>query len=310
MSRQHPEAKRWRGHRGRSVAGAWAAALLVALSACAGPQRIVAFGDVHGDLAATRSALRLAGAIDERDRWVGGRLIVVQTGDQLDRGDDERAILDLFQRLKVEADAAGGGFHPLLGNHELMNVRGDLRYVTEAGFAEFADDFSSYLAGPGLEEIDPAQWGRLAAFLPGGPYARLLAERDLILVLEGTVFVHGGVLPAHVSYGLDRINQETRSWLRGEGELPEILSGSESPQWTRLYSRDPDPEACETLRQVLDSLEARRMVVGHTVQPEGITSACDGMVWRVDTGMSSYYGGPLQVLEIVEDSVRILRPGG
>lgn len=292
------------------MAGMGAAALLLALSACAGPQRIVAFGDVHGDLAATRNALRLAGAIDERDRWVGGRLIVVQTGDQLDRGDDERAILDLFERLRAEADAAGGGFHPLLGNHELMNVRGDFRYVTEAGFAEFAEDFARYVDGPGLEEIDPAHRGRLAAFLPGGPYTRFLAERDLILVLEGTVFVHGGVLPNHVAYGIDRINEETRGWLRREAEFPEILDGSESPQWTRLYSRDPDPEACETLRQVLEALEARRMVVGHTVQSEGITSACDGMVWRVDTGMSAYYGGPLQVLEIVEDSVRVLRPGG
>ena len=53
------------------------------------PPRLLAFGDVHGDLQATRQALRLAGAIDAHDRWVGGPLVVVQTGDQLDRGDDE-----------------------------------------------------------------------------------------------------------------------------------------------------------------------------------------------------------------------------
>ena len=69
--------------------------LVMAGAACVGEdeQRIVAFGDVHGDLEAARGALRLAGAIDEQDRWIGGDLIVVQTGDQLDRGDQEQAIL-------------------------------------------------------------------------------------------------------------------------------------------------------------------------------------------------------------------------
>jgi len=107
--------------------------LLVLLfpSALAAQNHIVAIGDVHGDLDATRSALRLAGAIDAEDRWIGGQLVVVQTGDQLDRGDEERAILDLFDRLRSQAAAAGGAFHALLGNHELMNAKGDLRYVTD-----------------------------------------------------------------------------------------------------------------------------------------------------------------------------------
>ncbi|HSG47383.1 MAG TPA: metallophosphoesterase [Longimicrobiales bacterium] len=309
MAAHRPAVTSTRNHRS-ALATRAALALVVLISACAPAQRIVAFGDVHGDLDATRRALRLAGAIDDQDRWIGGRLIVVQTGDQLDRGDDERAILELFDRLRVEAAASGGAFHALLGNHELMNVRSDLRYVTEGGFEAFDGNPALYDGDPRLAEIEPGQRGRVAAFLPGGPYAQLLAERDLILQLDGTVFVHGGVLPAHVSYGLERINDETRRWLRGEAELPEILVGSESPQWTRLYSRDPDAEACETLSLVLEALEAERMVMGHTVQPEGITSACDGRVWRIDTGMSSYYEGPLEVLEIVEDSVRILRPNG
>ena len=100
---------------------------LMAVTSCVeeDEQRIVAFGDVHGDFEAARGALRLAGAIDEQDRWSGGELIVVQTGDQLDRGDQEQAILDLFERLRIESEAAGGAFHALLGNHELMNARVD-----------------------------------------------------------------------------------------------------------------------------------------------------------------------------------------
>src|SRR5260221_9664491 len=70
--------------------------------------RVVAIGDLHGDLGATRRVLQLAGAIDDHDAWVGGKLVVVQTGDEIDRGDDDRQILDLIEKLKRDAKAAGG----------------------------------------------------------------------------------------------------------------------------------------------------------------------------------------------------------
>ena len=65
----------------------------------AAPARLVAIGDLHGDLDATRAALRLAGAIDTLDRWIGRDLVVVQTGDILDRGDEERAVFGLLAAL-------------------------------------------------------------------------------------------------------------------------------------------------------------------------------------------------------------------
>ncbi|MGD2067784.1 MAG: metallophosphoesterase [Gemmatimonadota bacterium] len=284
--------------------------LVVVLSGCAGPRRIVAFGDVHGDLEATREALRLAGAIDRTDHWVGGDLIIVQTGDQLDRGGEEQAILDLFDRLRGEAAEAGGAFHPLLGNHELMNVTGDLRYVTDQGFDDFLDAVEFDPADSTLAGFEPRARARMAALRPGGVYARLLGEWKLILLLDGNVFVHGGVLPRHVEYGIDRLNTETAAWLRGEAERPVILDGSDSPEWTRLYSSEPDSLACDVLGQVLERLDAERMVMGHTVQKGGIDSICGGRGWRIDVGMSAHYGGHAEVLEIVGDSARVLRSGG
>jgi len=285
---------------------------LLAACACSGGDetRIVAFGDVHGDLEATRSALRLAGAIDVEDRWIGGELIVVQTGDQLDRGNDEQAILELFERLRVESAAAGGAFHALLGNHELMNAKGDLRYVTEEGFADFADAVEYHPSDPRLAEFEPHERARMAALMPGGPYAHLLAQRQVILRVGDILFVHGGVLPDHVTYGIDLINRETQAWLRGEADRPGVLQGSDSPQWTRLYSDEPDSQACEALTEVLSGLEATRIVMGHTVQDEGISSACEGRAWLIDVGMAAHYGGPVEVLEIIGDSVRVLRAGG
>jgi len=48
------------------------------------------------------------------------------------------------------------------------------------------------------------------------------------------------------------------------------------------------------------------MVVGHSVQPQGINAACDGKVWRIDVGLSAHYGGPLQVLQLTRGIPRVL----
>src|SRR5688572_20846577 len=101
------------------------------------PKRVVAIGDLHGDISGTRSALRAAGVIDDKDNWIGKDTVVVQTGDVLDRGDDEQAILDLIFKLEGEARAAGGAVIMLLGNHELMNGAGDFRYVTPGAMNDF-----------------------------------------------------------------------------------------------------------------------------------------------------------------------------
>jgi len=270
-------------------------------------QRIVAIADLHGDLDSTRAALRLAGAVDTVDHWVGGNLIVVQTGDQLDRGDDEQAILDWLDRLQDEAQAAGGALHILNGNHELMNARPDLRYVTEGGFVDFQDSVEISAPDSLLLAHDPFQRARVAAFRPGGPYARMLAKRPVVLILGENVFVHGGVLPMHLDYGLERLNREVSAWLLGEGEPPAFIHTRESPTWTRTYSDDVGDDDCAQLAAVLERLGAKRMIVGHTVQDEGITPLCDGTVWCIDSGLAEYYGSRIEVLEIEGDQIRVLR---
>ena len=270
--------------------------------------RLVAIGDLHGDLGATRAALRLAGAIDENDRWVGGDLVVVQTGDYLDRGDDDRSIIELFASLSPQARAAGGALHVLNGNHEAMNVAGDFRFVTPKSYADFAEIAPKPELAPIVRRFPAERRGRAAAFLPGGPFAVRLAEHDAVIVVGDTVFTHGGVLPQHVSYGIERINTELRRWMLGQiATAPPMVTGQESPIWSREYSfGEPRPAVCEMLDKALRQLRAVRMVVGHTPQKEGINSACDEHVWRIDVGMSAFYGGRPEVLEIRGQKVRAL----
>jgi hypothetical protein len=261
------------------------------------PKRLVAIGDLHGDLAATRAALRAAGAIDDADRWIGGELVVVQTGDVLDRGDDEQAILDLIARLEREAQAAGGAVIMLLGNHELMNAAIDFRYVTPGAMTDFDDapgvDASKYA------QLPEALRGRVAALAPGGAYAKRLAEHDVVAIVGDTVFSHAGVVGAWVTQ-VEEANRSARCWLDGQAggiyDAPAVLRSDDSPVWTRALGR---AEAdCAAARAALAALGAKRMVVGHTVQAE-INGACDGTVWRIDVGLGKAYGGPIQVLELV-----------
>ncbi len=268
--------------------------------------RVVAIGDLHGDIAATRKVFELASAMDSSGHWVGGELVVVQTGDQLDRGDGEREILNLLERLQREARAAGGRLVVLNGNHEAMNVLGDFRYVTR----EALDDFSGLEpSSPYAQEVEGPARSRAQAFLPGGAMALRLAKRPIVAQVGETVFVHGGVTPKHINYGISRMNREVGRFMRGKRtQPPSPMVDPEGPLWTRIYSQGKvNASTCAVLEKTLRLMGAQRLVVGHTVQRGGISSSCDERVFRIDVGLSNHYGGrELQVLEIRGDQTKVL----
>jgi hypothetical protein len=271
------------------------------------PKRLVAIGDLHGDIAAMRAALRTAGAINDKDVWIGGELVVVQTGDILDRGDDEQAMIDLALKLEDDAKQSGGAFIMLIGNHELMNAAGDFRYVTPGAMQDFDD-------APGL---DTSAWakvpervrGRISALGPGGVYAKKIAAHNVIAIVGDTIFSHAGVLAEWASQ-IDGINASSRCWLDGQAggvdaKVP-ALSGDSSPVWTRAFGIDPVD--CAVAKESLAKLGLARQVVGHTVQDKGVNGVCDGTIWRIDVGLAKLYGGPIEVLELTPDKPpRVLR---
>src|SRR6476661_296300 len=99
----------------------------------------VAIGDIHGDLDAFERSLRAAGLADARGQWIGGRTVLVQTGDYMDRGPEVRGVLDRLMALESAAAAAGGRVIVLVGNHEVMNLLGELRDVRPSTYQAFAD---------------------------------------------------------------------------------------------------------------------------------------------------------------------------
>lgn len=249
----------------------------------------------------------------------------------MDRGDSEIAIVMLLRELHEQAQVEGGGVYMLNGNHESLNIAGDYRYVTDNALIE-----SALAAGltPGdihtlYREVRnaPQRKQRLAkirdrVYGPGMPMALELSRNPTVLVVNDTVFAHGGLLPTHVAYGLERINAEVAAWMRGEldpyGDLPGdrvkppflAMGNADSVMWSRTFSRERwnNPierfHACALLRSALDAIGAKRLVVGHTPQLAGCNSECDGRVWRIDVGMSSgVLNADAQVLQIIQDPV-------
>ena len=278
----------------------------------AGTNRVVAIGDIHADIGALRRALQAAGAIDARGEWIGGALTVVQLGDLIGRSDEEREVLDFIFDVQRRAARAGGAVHALIGNHEVFGGRVDNQAVGRSPFAAYENMPDLRRNDPRLRVLPPEERARGAALMPGGPYAKRIAAFPTILKLRETVFVHGGVVPRWARYGIDRINREVSQWLLGLAPEPDSALGvddGDRVMWTRQFSSEVGAADCEALGESLRILGARRMIVAHTVQPE-ITARCDGRVWAVDVGMSRYYGGPIQVLEIVDDrTLRVIREG-
>lgn len=304
-------------------------------------KRVVAIGDLHGDMEKARRAFRLGGLIDAGDRWVGGETVAVQVGDQLDRGPDEVPLLYFLERLQREAQQAGGRLHVLNGNHETMNAAGDTRYAHRGASVDFAHWHEWMRLGDRLiarceayagagrgEPLSVGEGGagnagaqqgheqdtRGAALAAGGPLSRrFFSTQPMVLQLGETVFAHGGVHPEHVRFGLARLNGEVAQWLR-RGERHQAATkhvrGRDTVVWSRQFSHEDGARCdCDMLKESLQMLDAKRMVVGHTIQSSGINQACEGQVLRVDVGMSAGCGGAEpQVLEIVGDkNVRVLR---
>ncbi|KAK3260677.1 hypothetical protein CYMTET_30376, partial [Cymbomonas tetramitiformis] len=158
--------------------------------------RVVAIGDLHGDLQNAHRVLQLSKVIDENGSWIGGNTRLVQTGDLLDRGPNSLELLDLFARLKDEAENVGGTVTCLLGNHELMTLQGDLRYVSRTELKALA---AKTLPAAGDTEQagnlanGRQEWSRL--FQPGQIHGhRLRSDREAMAVVGEaecrTLFVH------------------------------------------------------------------------------------------------------------------------
>jgi hypothetical protein len=245
------------------AAAALAGSMSPAMAAAAEPApRIVAIGDLHGDYGVWLDIARSAGLIDARNRWAGGNTIFVQTGDIVDRGADSLKIIRQLQSLQKEAPKAGGKVIVLLGNHEAMNVTGDLRYVDAGEFAAFVNARSEQLreatwaanaktviastkaANP--EMTDKAirdAWfaatplGMLEhnrAWGPDGDVGRWITTLPAVAKVGDTLFAHGGISAVYANVPLTDINARAAAAVKARDSSPTaIINDPIGPLWYR-----------------------------------------------------------------------------
>lgn len=259
------------------------------------PDRVVAVGDVHGDLERLLDILQGVRLTDHTGRWIGGNSALVITGDFLDRGPRVRATMDLLMKLQEEAASAGGRVVVLLGNHEMMNLIGDYRYVSSEALAEFADNksesrrnkaFSRYrkLRKNRPAETDPSVpppsdreveelWKMehplgfveyVDALGPRGRYGKWIRSLPVMVRLQDTLFVHGGLHPNLFSLSLKEINQRIQVEIRSFDSIKKFMKDE---GWIEDFSGLG--EIMETAQQQLSLLPPR--VVSEFDEPSGMT---------------------------------------
>lgn len=242
-----------------------------------GVDSLFIIGDVHGEYDTLTAVLRNAGIIGEGLRWAAGRSHLVFAGDLMDRGDDVTRVLWFVEELERQAAAAGGGLHVVLGNHEIMVMTGDARYISPK---------ESHLA-----RLHGVEYARL--FDPRHTLlGRWLTSRPGMIRVDDVLIAHGGVSTDWLSTTLTAFD-DTLAVYTGDAAfqlwadtLVPLPLDSVSFQrrnaffwepnsvfWYRDYARSDTLGSA--LRAVLNHFEARLHVVGHTPGPD-VRSAYDG----------------------------------
>jgi hypothetical protein len=230
------------------------AGLLLALTAAAyGQSRVVAVGDAHGAYPELVSILQRTGLIDGNRDWSGGRTTLIQTGDILDRGRQVRDCLDLLMALERQAPKTGGKVIALLGNHETINLMGDVRYVTPDIFRTFADgrsdakreqaykDYVKFFSGhrdhahtaipaddaaakqKWMDQHPPGFFEYRDALGPSGKYGAWIRSHHAIVRVGDGLFMHGGLNPELQFGDIEELDTRVRAELAAFDSIWQFL---------------------------------------------------------------------------------------
>ncbi len=276
--------------------------------------RVVVFGDLHGDYAKFHDMLVEAGLVDSRDNWSGGKAHLVQLGDVPDRAPDTRKIMDLLMKLEPQARRAGGYLHALIGNHEAMNMEGDLRYTTPEEFAAFATRDSAAVRdryyeavvaalkahpSPGVQpkfdtafrtQFDaehPLGWvEHQIAWSADGVYGRWVLTHSAIIRIDDALYMHGGLGPEFAPFDDEVMNKAVITALNHQPEAKggphDILWNEQGPLWYRGLAQHEEAAEAANVDAILTPRHVSQIVIGHTKQYPEVNARFGGKVLLTD----------------------------
>ena len=283
-----------------------------------------AIGDIHGDYQTFFQLLRRAGIVDSEGRWKSGTSHLVQLGDVVDRGADSRQALELLMRLQKEAKRAGGSLVVLMGNHELWNVTGLLRYLSLGEIAAFAeeetaelrarkrDEILDLLASPSPHlkssylralrvsinnrsfdrEFPKGHFAHREAFSRRGRYGKWILQLPIAHRRQGVLFVHAGISPVYAKKTIAELNAAARAALR------EYLDAIEALEKAKAFHRDLDYDILAEL------MASERRAGGYAPELREHFVAIE----RFERGLLGADDGPLMYRGLAERPESQLRP--
>ena len=229
--------------------------------------RIIAIGDLHGDFDAFLEILQFSNASSAD--------YLIQVGDTIDRGDDTIPILEHF--LSNSTDF----FFQIIGNHEAMNMNGRVDYVSKGDIDSFVDIKN-----------------RTQYFKEDGRYGKYLTSLNLTAGIGDVIFVHGGI-SIEIAQEYKTVENINKIGKKTDMKTFSGVWGRNGPLWYRGYSMKNSNGNCKELKESLDILGYKHMIMGHTVHDK-INSRCSSSAIVIDTGISKAMRGKPSALEILQ----------
>ncbi|OCQ18420.1 hypothetical protein A7985_23470 [Pseudoalteromonas luteoviolacea] len=247
---------------------------------------VAALSDIHGQYDIMIQLLKANKIVDENGSWVFGKGHLVITGDIFDRGSQVTEALWYIKWLEGEALKYGGRVHFLLGNHEVMVLNGDLRYLHKKYLK------AASLIGTPFEQL----------FSKKSVLGQWLRSKNVVIKINENLFLHGGFHPNILGFkaSLKEINRVFRAELVADelsvakrSKLGRYLHGTKGPIWYRGLFSNIDREA---LSKILAYFNASRFIVGHTSHSE-VVSRHFGKVIGIDSSIKLGHKGELLLID-------------
>lgn len=235
------------------------------------PEKLLILSDIEGEFGAFRALLIANKVIDEKYNWTFGKGHLVIAGDLFDRGSTVVEYLWLLYKLEQEAPLKGGFVHVILGNHDIMNLSGDFRYV-QPRYTEHAALMKREYHDLYNESTELGRW---------------LRTKNIIEKIGDLLVMHGGISPeVNVrAMPIADINARCRPfYATPHTEVPDsmqLFMGRSGVFWYRGYFAEP-LATTEQVDSTLHLYGVKKIVVGHTIVDKKISTRYDGKVIAVD----------------------------
>ncbi len=262
------------------------------------PGKMIVFSDIEGEFEPFRKLLIANKVIDKNTNWIFGTGHLVICGDLFDRGQHVTELLWFLYKLEQDAKLAGGYVHTILGNHDIMNLSGDIRYVQPKYFAN----------------AELMQKNYMQLYNTNTELGRWLRSKNLVEKIGDNLMLHGGIssLVNQLQIPLDSINNSKyydkieSAAVTSSPILSAVYGFETSPFWYRGYFMD----SLATPSQVDSTLQlynVKKIIVGHTIAKPNVASYFNGKVLGVDV---DHHNGDHQGALFIDNQWYVINTSG